>query len=262
MTFIDLFEFLFRFSLGGGAKMATWIWVAITFIAFIFFLGSLWGRAWNREWKLSSHGGFFAMTLFFAVVAAVAVLNLRTIGGMEEWFRQQRSTLPRAVADSGRLKRSVIVETWSRLEPKQGQKDLTPPDQSGDQVRLNSPEDAITLASVAAEEARGSLRTKPPFIYGAPLETMSPTGIASQTIDALKLESSSYPRTVGSENEWTATAATLQANHALDSVESRLKPGLADFKTACFWLLGLSIIIPFTFGAIRALEDIKINPKS
>jgi hypothetical protein len=195
------------------------------------------------------------------LLAAYAVLNLRTIARIEDWFKQQRATLPSAVAESGRLKRSVIIETWRRLEPKGGQKDLNPPDQSGDQVRLNSPDDAVVLASVAAEEARSSLRIKPPFIFGAPLDTKNPNDIATETIDALKLDASSYPKTVSSENEWTATAATLQVNHALDTAQNLFKRKLADLKTACMWLLGLSILIPFIFGAIRAVEDIKVNPK-
>jgi hypothetical protein len=260
MTLFDLFEFVFRFALGASSA-ATWIWVIITFIVFIFLIGSLWGRAWNKEWSLTGHGGFLATVLIFATLAAYAVFNLRTIAGMEEWFKQQRLTLPRSVSESSRLKRSVIVETWSRLEPKQGQQDLTPPDQSGDKVRLSSPEDAVVLATVAAEEARSALRSKPPFTFGAPLDTKSPEDIASETVDALKLNPSAFPKTVSSDNEWTATAATLQANHALDTTTSLLKPKLSDLKTACLWLLSISILIPFVFGALRALEDIKVNPK-
>lgn len=260
MTLFDIFEFVFRFALGGSSA-ATWIWVVITFVVFIFVIGSLWGRAWNKGWSLTGHSGYLATVLLFAILAAYAVFNLRTISGMEAWFKQQRVSLPKAVVESGRLKRSVIVETWSRLEPKQGQQGLASPDQSGDLVRLNTPEDAVVLASVAAEEARSSLRIKPPFVFGAPLDTKNPNDIATETIDALKLDASSYPRTVSSENEWTATAATIQVNHALDTAQSLLKPRLADLKTACLWLLGLSIIIPFVFGAIRAIEDIKVNPK-
>jgi hypothetical protein len=241
MTSLDLSEFVFRFALGVSSS-ATWIWVAITFIVFIFVIGSLWGRAWNKEWSLTRHGGFFSTVLVFAFLAAYAVFNLRTISGMEEWFKQQRATLPHAVADSGRLKRAVIVETWSRLEPKQGQQDLTAPSQSGDKVRLNTPEDAVVLASVAAEEARSSLRIKPPFVFGAPLDTKNPNDIATETIDALKLDASSYPRTVSSENEWTATATTIQVNHALDTAQSLLKPRLADLKTACLWLLAGGVL--------------------
>jgi hypothetical protein len=260
MSIFELTEFVFRFSLG-AFSMTTWIWVAITFIAFIFLIGSSWGKAWNKEWSLTRYGGFFGTVLIFAILAAYAVFNLRTIADMEDWFKQQRASLPHTVADSGRLKRSVIVETWRRLEPKKGQQDLAPPDQSGDQVRLSTTEDAIVLASVAGEEARSSLRIKPPFIFGAPLDTKSPDEIASDTIDALKLDPSAFPKTVSSENEWTATAATIQVNHALDTAQNLLKPKLADLETACLWLLGISIIIPFIFGAIRAVEDIKVNPK-
>jgi hypothetical protein len=260
MTLFDLFEFVFRFALGAFSA-ATWIWVTITFVVFICLIGSLWGKAWNKEWSLGRHGGYLAFVLTLALLAAYAVFNLRTIARMEDWFKQQRATLPSAVAESGRLKRSVIVETWSRLEPKGGQQDLDPPDQSGDQVRLNSPEDAVVLASVAAEEARSFLRTKPPFVLGAPPDIKNPNDIASETIDVLKIDPSTFPKIVSSENEWTATAATLQVNHALDTAQNLLKPKLAELKTACMWLLGLSSLIPFVFGAIRAIEDIKVNPK-
>ena len=123
------------------------------------------------------------------------------------------------------------------------------------------PEDAILLASVAAEEARSSLRSKPPFISGVLLDTKSPKIIASETVDTLKLDASAFPRTVSGDNEWTATAATLQVNHAIDTANALLKPKLADLKSACLWLLGISIVIPFVLGAIRALDDIKVNPK-
>lgn len=260
MSYFDLFEFVFRFALG-ATSVATWIWAIITFILFILVIGSLWGRVWNKEWSLTAHGGFFVMVLIFALLAAYAVFNLRTVAGMEEWFGQQRSALPQIVSDSSRLKRSVIVETWNQLESRQGQQDLTPPDQSGDKVRLNTPEDALVLAGVAAEEARSSLRSKPPFTFGAPLETKSPSDIASETVDALKLDATAFPRTISSDNEWTATAATLQVNHALDRATQLLRPQLADLKTASFWLLVLSTVITIIFGAIRALDDIKVNPK-
>jgi hypothetical protein len=261
MTLLDTSEFVFRFFLG-AFNTATLIWVVFILILFLALLGHLWGKLWNHDWSLMRHNGHFLLILGCAVGAAYSVFNLRSISAMENWFDQQRTTLPATVANSGRLKRSVIVETWNRLEPKQGQQDLAPPDQSGDQVRLNTPEDAVVLATVAAEEARNSLRTKPPFAFGTPLDTKSPNDIATETIDALKLDASSYPRTVSSENEWTATAATLQINHALDTAQSLLRPKLADLKTSCLWLLGLSTFISVVFGAIRAIEDIKVNPKA
>lgn len=260
MTFLDASEFVFRFS-SGAFNAATWIWVVIIFILFLGFFGSLWGKLWNREWSLMRHRGHFLVILALALGAAYSVFNLRSISAMDSWFTQQRTTLPGAVANSGRLKRSIIVETWNRLEPKQGQQELAPPDQSGDQVRLNTPEDAIVLATVAAEEARTALRSRPPFIFGTPLETKSPDTIATETIDALKVGAGAYPRTVGSENEWTATAATLQVNHALDTARTLLTPKLQELKTASLWLLGLWTLFAIVYGAVRAVEDIKINPK-
>lgn len=260
MSLLDSIEFVIRFALGAFSA-ATWIWVIITFVLFVFVFGSLWGRAWNKEWSLTRHGGFLATVVILGLLASFAVFNLRSVGRMEQWFTEQRASLAHSVSDSGRLKRSVIVETWSRLEPKGGQHELAPPDQSGDQVRLNNPEDALVLASVAAEEARSSLRIKPPFLFGTPLQTASPGDIGAETLDALQLDASAYPRTVGSENEWTATAATLLVNQALDAAEKQLIPGLSDLKTASLALLALSAALALTFGALRALEDIKINSK-
>ncbi len=260
MSLFEKLEYSFRFALGETGA-ATWIWVIITLMGIIFLVGSFWGRQWNREWSIMRHKGFFATILFFASLAAYAVLNLRTVDRMESWFLEQRKTLPQSIANSARLKRAVIVETWNRLEPKQGQADLVPPDQSGDQVRLNTPEDAAVLAGVAAEETAAVLRTKAPFSIGAPLDTKSPKDIANETIDLLKVDASGYPKTIQSDNEWSATAATIQVNYALDTAQSLLRPQVSSLKTACLWLFGLALAIPIILTAIRAIDDIKVNPK-
>jgi hypothetical protein len=260
MSYLDLLDYSFRFALGETGA-STWIWMIITVLGIILLVGSVWGRLWNNDWSLLRQKGFLATILCFAALAAYAVLNLRSVDRMESWFVEQRKTLPASIANSARLKRAVIVETWNRLEPKQGQADLVPPDQSGDQVRLNTPEEAAVLASVAAEEAAAVLRTKPPFTFGAPLDTKSPKDIASETIDVLKVDASAYPKTVPSDNEWSATAATIQASHSLDSAQSFLRPHLSDLKNASLWLFGIALALPIILTATRALDDIKVNPK-
>lgn len=261
MNYIEILEFVFQFALGAPST-ATWIWVIITLLGILFGIGSLWGRFWNRDWSLTSHGGFFTTVLILALLASFAVFNLRTVTRTEAWFQEQRAGLAKSVADSSRLKRAVLVETWNRLNAAQAQTDLVPPDQSGDQVRLNTPEDAAVLASIAAEEARTALRLKPPFLFGAPLETKSPTDIAAETAEILKINPTGFPRTVSSENEWTTTAATLQINHALDTTQSLLNPRLRDLKTASVWLFGITLLLAVGLTSHRSLADIQVNPKA
>lgn len=260
MNFSDLLEFVFFFALD-VTNVATWIWITVIFIIFITFVGAFWGRAWNKHWTLSRHVGFLVIILVFALFTAYSVFNLRSIARMEAWLQAQQTTLAPSIANSSRFKRAVIVEAYQRLEPNGGQADITPPDQSGDQLRLTNQEDAILLAGVAGEQARSALRLKAPFVYGVPLTTKSPDDIASETIDTLQIAPTSFPRTVSSENEWSATAATLQANYALNQVIAILTPKLKDLRTACWWLLSISIVIPVIFGPIQALKDIKVNPK-
>jgi hypothetical protein len=261
MNNLETLEFIFQFALG-ASSVASWIWAIVTFLGILFVVGSLWGRAWNREWRLTSHGGLFTAVLIMALLSSFAVLNLRTVIRMETWFQEQRADLAKSVADSSRLKRTVLVETWTRLNATQAQTDLVPPDQSGDQVRLNTPEDAALLASVAAEEARAALRLKPPFLFGAPLETKSPTDIAAETADIVKITATGFPRTVSSENEWTTTAATLQVNYALDTTQSLLNPRLGDLKTASIWLIIITLLLLIGLISQRSLSDIQINPKA
>ena len=239
---------------------ATWIYVVLVFIIFLIGVGIIWGRLWNKEWSLGGHPGSLVLILIFGLLAAYAVFNLRTTSQMEGWFKSQRSTLARSIADSGRFNRSVLTATWNQLAPAGGQQELTPPDQAGNELRLNTPEEAFTLSLTAAEETRGALRSKPPFILGIPLATKSPKDIATETVDLISFDASRFPTIVPAANEWTSTAATIQTNHALDTAHATLKPGLTDLRTACFWLLIASIGIPLITIPIAALNDIKINP--
>lgn len=96
---------------------------------------------------------------------------------------------------------------------------------------------------------------------GAILITKSPEEVATDTMDALKIDPSAYPKTVSSQNEWTATAATIQTNYALDAAHNQIRTKLGDLKSACQWLLGICLLLTLTYTAIRAVEDIKVNPK-
>ncbi len=259
MSILELFEFTLKFNLA-APDTATWIYVLLTLIVFVFVLGWGWGKMWNREWSLGSHAGSLILILVFGVLAAYSIFNLRGISRMEYWFQQQRLTLARSIADSGRFNRSVLTATWDKVKSKGGQEGLSPPAEGGNEIRLKTPEDAFALASTAAEETRSTLRNKLPFSLGVPISTRNPTDIATETVDTIRFDASRFPTIAAANNEWCSTAATLQANHALDTAYATLKPGIQDLKTTCFWLLIASIVIPIITIPARALADIKINP--
>jgi hypothetical protein len=78
----------------------------------------------------------------------------------------------------------------------------------------------------------------------------------------IHFDSKRFPTIAAANNEWSSTAATLQTNHALDTAYATLKPGTQDLKTACLWLLVASLLIPAFAIPMKALADIKINPKA
>lgn len=260
MTWFELFEFIFRFNVF-ASDTATWIYVVITLLVIIVGLGLLWGKMWNREWGFGGHLGSLLMVGFFALLCAYSVFNLRGVSRMESWMKEQRTALARSIASSGNFNRSVLRSTWNQLASSGGQEGLTPPDQAGNEIRLNNPEDAFALAATAAEETRSALRTKMPFLIGAPLSTKSANEIATEAVDAIQFDASRYPTVAPADNEWSKTAATLQANHALDTAYDQMKPRLADLKTASTWLLVVSLILPAILVPISAVKDIKIDPK-
>lgn len=259
MPQLDTIEFVLRFALG-LPSVAAWLWALATGLTIFFLCGLFGGRLWNNSWSLNL--GMGTLVAFFALLGAFSVFNLRSISTTENWLTEQRTNVAQSVAKANRFQRSVLVETWARLEPAQGQQGLTPPDQSGDQVRLATLEDALVLSSVSAEEARSALRLKPPFIFGVAFETRSPDDIATETIDSIKIDASGFPRTVSSDNEWTITAATLQANHAFDACSSKMIPRLKDLKNVCYVLLVLSLLVPLIACSIKAIDDIEVNPKA
>jgi hypothetical protein len=217
---------------------------------------------WNRDWSLGGHVGSLILILIFAVLAAYSIFNLRGISRMEDWFQNQRLTLARSISDSGSFNDKVLRATWDQIVSKGGQQGLSPPLEGGTEVRLTNPEDAFALASTAAEETRSTLRNKLPFSLGIPISTRNPTDIATEAVDAIRFDSKRFPTIAASNNEWSGTAATLQANHALDTAYATLRPGMQDLKTACFWLLVASLIVPAFVVPMSALADIKINPKA
>ena len=206
--------------------------------------------------------GSLILILIFGVLASYSIFNLRGISRMESWFQQQRLTLARSIADSGRYNRAVLTSTWDQIVSKGGQEGLTPPNEGGNEIRLSTPEDAFALASTAAEETRATLRNRLPFSLGIPISTRNPTDIATETVDAIRFDSNRFPTVANSINEWSSTAATLQSNHALDTAYTALKPGAQDLKTACLCLLVASLLIAAFTIPINALADIKINPKA
>lgn len=260
MTWFDLFEFIFRFNVA-ISDTATWIYILIVLLSVIIGMGFLWGKMWNRDWSFGGHLGALSMVCFFAILCAYSVFNLRGVSRVESWTKEQRSSLPRSIAGSGHFNRSVLRSAWTELSASGGQQGLTPPDQAGNEIRLNNPEEAFALASTAAEETRSALRSKMPFVIGAPLSTKSANEIATEAVDAVQFDSSRYPTVVSADNEWSKTAATLQANHAMDTAYDQLKPWLEDLKTASTWLLVISLLLPAILIPMGAIKDIKVDPK-
>lgn len=260
MTWFDLFDFIFRFNVA-ISDTATWIYVLITLLGVIIGLGLLWGKMWNHEWRFGGHPGSLLIVGSFALLSAYSVFNLRGVSRVESWMKEQRSTLARSIAGSGHFNRSVLRSTWTQLSTSGGQQGLTPPDQAGNEIRLNNPEEAFALAANAADETRSALRTKMPFVIGAPLSTKSANEIATEAIDAVQFDANRYPTVVPADNEWSKTAATLQANHALDTAYDQLRPRLDDLKTASTWLLAISLFLPALLIPMSAIKDIKVDPK-
>jgi hypothetical protein len=260
MTLFDIFEFIFRFSIS-VSDTATWIYVLTVFLGVSIGTGLLWGKMWNREWGFSDHLGSLLMVGFFAILCAYSVFNLRGVSRVDSWMKDQRTTLARSTANSGQLNRDIVRSTWTQLSTSGGQEGLTPPDQGGNEIRLNNPEEAFALASTAAEETRSALRTKMPFVIGAPLSTKSSNEIATEAVDSVQFSSSRYPTVVPADNEWSKTSAILQTNHALDTSYDQLKPRLEDLRTASIWLLVVSLLLPAILIPMGAIQDIKVDPK-
>lgn len=261
MSLLELFEYTFKFNLAAPTT-AMWIYMLLIAVFVVLGFGLVWGKMWNREWKLGGHVGSLMIVLLCALGAAYGVFNLQGTSRMESWFQEQRLTLARSIADSSRFNRSVLLSTWDQLSAKGGQDGLTPPIEGGDEIRLSSPEDAYALASTAAEETRAALRNKLPFNLGVAISTRNPTDIATETVDTVRFDANRYPTIVASANEWSSTAATIQANHALDTAYASLKPGTQSLKNASLVLLLSSLLIPVLAIPMSALADIKINPKS
>jgi hypothetical protein len=260
MSFLKLYDFIFRFNTA-ASDTATWIYVLVALMGVTVVIGFLWGKMWNREWSLVGNMSYLLMVVFFAVLCANSAFNLRGASRVESWMNEERTTLARSIAGSGSFNRTVLRSTWTQLSKSSGQEGLTPPDQSGNEIRLNNPEEAFALAATAAEETRSALRTKMPFVIGAPLSTKSANEIATEAVDSIQFNASRFPTVVPADNEWSKTAATLQANHALDTAYDQLKPGLGDLKTASTWLLAISLLLPAILIPMGAVKDIKVDPK-
>ncbi|MDA7538390.1 tetraspanin family protein [Akkermansiaceae bacterium] len=261
MSLFNLLEFTLKFNLA-SSDVAAWIYVALVLAIFVIGFGVIWGKCWSRGWSLSGHFGTLTIVVMAGVLAAYSAFNLRGASQMESWFKDQRATLANSVADSSRFKRNVIVSTWDSLASQGGQDGLTPPLEGGDEVRLNSQEDAIVLASAAAEEAKSSLRVKMPFKLGIPVSARDPRDVALEAIESIGFAADRYPAVVASTNEWADTAATLQANYAIDTAYELIGPEIGQLRSISFWLLITSALIALIVVPMSALSSIKINPTS
>jgi len=257
MNAFGIHEFTLRYNLAAG-DVATWIYAFLTVLLLFFGVGLLWGRAWNREWSITGQVGAALLTCFFAVIAGYSVLQLRGVSKIENWMEIQRALM---LNSSGNINRPVLNDAWKELvrngSDQQGL--VSPSKNAKGEIRLNTPEDAMVVARLAAQKERLKLRKKMPFSLGAPLPQKTPGEIAQNTVDAIPFDN--YPTVKSSDNEWTTTAATMQINHSFDTATAAIKPGLDDLHTAALWLLIASVGIPLLLIPWLAMNDIKTNPR-
>jgi hypothetical protein len=165
-----------------------------------------------------------------------------------------------SVSISGRFFRLVLRKAWNELVRKDSnQQDMIPPGQGGNEIRLNTAEEAMILAEISAQEARLRLQKKMPFSLGVPVASDNIGQIVGKVVDSIKFDH--FPTVQSANNEWVATAATMQINHSFDTATKSIKPGLESLRTASIMLLIVSILIPLCLVPVMALNDIKVNPR-
>ena len=259
MNLLDSLEFTLRLTFY-SADSSIWIWVIVSFLLVFVVLGYLWGRAWNQRWAYSNHIGQSVLSLVLALLTAYAVMNWRASQQVERWLGNQWDPIIRSIADAGTFNRNVLRKTWEKLQPLGGQQDLTPPVEGGNELRLNSPEEALVLATTAAAETKDPLRSKVPFVWGCVLTLKDPSLIAAEVAEVVPAPT--YPVVVSPANVWTKSAAAIQAGYALDVCRKSIHAPMVFLRTAAGWLFAILLVLQFLLISIAALNDIKTHPKT
>ena len=258
MNLIDSLDFLTNFTFTWSDQSA-WIWALVTALIVFFGLGFFWGRGWNHSWNFPGHIGSAVLSLVFALLAAYGVLNWHAANQVEGWLEVQREMLIRSIGETGTYNRSVLKSAWDKLQPLGGQNNLASPKEGGNELRLNSIEEAILLTETAADEVKATLRSKAPFSWSLGLAWKDPSTIAKET--AAALSNAKFPQVVTPSNDWTKSAAAAQTSHTLETLQRQIKQPMIDLKTAAFWLIVVAVVIEGALIANAALNAIKPNPK-
>lgn len=257
MSFLEILEFVFRLFIY-KVDAAAVVWAAVAFLLSLFIVGLGWGKLWNRDWGLFSHAGNLILSFFCALLLAATVIGFLSADRALERIEGIRDVVTRELVGSGSSNREVLRSAWDKLQPLGGQGDLVPPAEGGNELRLNSQEEALILAEVAADAAQKQLRLKPPFNMGVPLITRPAEELASAVTDGLS--SPVYPVTVGPDNEWAKSSATLQASNAMDQAMATIKLPAQRLKNSLLWF-GITLLsVQILLIVILALADIKANP--
>ena len=258
MNLIDAVEFAYRLTLS-HFDLAAWVWVAFVFLFSFFVLGLFWGMMWNRKWGFFGHSPSAVLNFVFELGIGTVTLGWFGAHRASAWIQEQRGILSSQLAKSGTINREALKDAWVKLQPSGGQKDILPPDEGGNELRLNSEQDARVLADCAAASIKTPLLSSGPFAFGAPCYVRDPSAVADDVVAAVTPPA--YPVIVSPANEWSKAAITSQVSTAIESANRSLSTPLLSLKTALQWIGGLLLLIQVIFIPICALNDIRENPK-
>lgn len=249
----------FSWKLVLGTLNATAIFSAILAFGFGFVvLGLFWGMAWNRKWSLLGHIGASSLSFILSLVLVVTALAWMGADKAENWLGTQRESVGRMLAGSGTLNREILRKAWPTLQSLGGQKDLTPPDEGGNEIRLNNDDEAKLLAKSAADSAKRPLLEQLPFVFGLPCMVKDPNTVAEEV--AGSVAKPTYPVIVQADNDWTRAAIAAQATAAMDSATRTIRQPLSSLKAVLFFMFVVIALIEIALVGYLAYDDIKINP--
>jgi hypothetical protein len=258
MSIIDTVEFSYRLNFS-HFDFAAWILAIFFFLLSFFVLGLFWGMMWNRKWGFFGHAPSAVLSFVFALTLGTVALGWFGAHRSSAWVEEQRAVLASQLAKSGAINREALKDAWGKLKPLGGQKDIVPPDEGGNELRLNSEQDAKVLAHSAAAAIKTPLLRAGPFAFGAPCYVRDPAAVAEDVVAAVTPPA--YPVIVSPANEWSKAAIASQVSTAIESASRSLSAPLQSLKTALLWLGLLLLFIQLIFIPISALNDIKENPK-
>ena len=257
MTQIDILEFVFRLFIY-KIDAAAIVWGASALIISLFFVGLFWGKLWNKSWSLFGHLGNFFLSLICSLLLALTVIGYYQAHRALETLEGLRYNLSRELVDLGSSNRNILEDAWNKLAPLGGQGSLLPVPEGGEELRLNSRDDALILAETASDDVLRQLRTKPPFVLGLPLIARQGQDVAASTVDAVSPPV--YPVTVGADNEWTSAAKSMQVSHAIDQAMNTIKRPAESLKTALMWFGSILLVLQILLTTLISFSDIKANP--